>query len=68
MTWDLAVLVGVSTAKLVDMVEVVRGDDEAPELAQVTGVSICQAGLAVIMHCGLTPHTPVPGGKDTHTF
>lgn len=57
----LAVLFGVSAAELVDVVEVVRRDDEAVELAQVTLVCICQAVHAVIVHCGLTPHTPGGG-------
>lgn len=57
----LAVLFRVSAAELVDVVEVVRRDDEAVELAQVTLVCICQAVHAVIVHCGLTPHTPGGG-------
>lgn len=48
-------------AQLVDTVEVVRGDDEVVELAQVAHVSIRQALHAVIVHRGLTPHTPEGG-------
>lgn len=48
-------------AELVDAVEVVRRDDEAVELAQVTLVCILQAVHAVIVHGGLTPYTPVLG-------
>ena len=45
-------------AELVDTVEVVRRDDEAVELAQVTLVCIRQTVHTVIVHGGLTPHTP----------
>ncbi len=53
-------------AELVDTVEVVRRDDEAVELAQVTLVCVRQAVHAVIVHCVLTPHTP-EGGAEGHT-
>lgn len=52
-------------AQLVDTVEVVRGDDEVVELAQVAHVSIRQALHAVIVHCGLAPHTPEGGAGGT---
>lgn len=58
----LAVLVRVPAAQLVDSVEVVRGDDEAAELTQVAALCVRQAGHAVVVHCGLTPHTPA---RDT---
>lgn len=61
----LAVLIGVPAAELVDTVQVMRRDDEAVELAQVTLVCICQAVHAVIVHYGLTPHTP-EGGTQTY--
>lgn len=46
-----------SAPKLVHMVEVVRRYDEMMKLAQVTLV-IGQVVHAIVMHCGLTPHTP----------
>jgi len=55
---QLAVLIGVPAAELVDAVQVVRRDDEAVELTQITHICIRQAACAVIVHCGLTPHTP----------
>lgn len=39
--------------------------DEAVELAQVTLVCVRQAVHAVVVHCGLTPHTP-EGGTGGH--
>lgn len=51
----------VPAAKFVDTVEVLRRDDEAAELAQVTQVFICQAVHTVVMNCGLTPNTPRRG-------
>lgn len=54
----LAVLIRVSAPELVDAVEVVRRDDEAVELAQVTPVSIHLAVHAVLVHCALTPDAP----------
>lgn len=50
-----------SAPELVHVVEVVRRDDEMVELAQVTQV-IGQVVHTVIMHRGLTPHTPGGGG------
>lgn len=61
----LAVLIGMPAAELVDTVEVVRRDDQTVKLAQVTLVWIRQAVHAVIVHCGLTPHTP-EGGSERH--
>lgn len=65
-TSDLAVLIRMPAAELVDMVKVVRGDDEAAELAQLTALPVRQAGLAVVVHRGLTPHTPAKGQTHTH--
>lgn len=53
----LTVLVRVSAPELVDAVEVVRRDDQMAELAQVAPL-VGQLVHAVIVHCGLTPHTP----------
>lgn len=46
------------------MVEVVRRDDEAVELAQVTLVCVCQVVHAVVVYCGLTPHAPERGTQS----
>lgn len=48
-------------AELVDPIQVVRRDDKTVKLAQVTSVWIYQAVHAVVVHCGLTPHTPAGG-------
>lgn len=60
-----------SAPQLVDAVEVVRRDDEVLKLAQVAPL-LGQRVHAVIVHCGLTPHTPGGGGGiasalTTHT-
>lgn len=67
-TSDLAVLIRMPAAELVDMVKVVRGDDEAAELAQLTALPVRQAGLAIVVHHGLTPHTPAKGQTHTHQW
>lgn len=43
-----------------------RRDDEAAELAQIAHVGVRQAVHAVVVHRGLTPHTP-EGQTDTET-
>ncbi|KAF3851903.1 hypothetical protein F7725_005258 [Dissostichus mawsoni] len=53
-------------AQLVDLVQVVRRDDEAVELSQLTLVCIRQAGHAVIVHRVLTPHTPRGRRTQSH--
>lgn len=53
-------------AELVDKVEVVRRDDQTVKLSQVTPVWIRQTVHAVVVHCGLTPHTP-EGGPEGHS-
>lgn len=47
-----------AAAQLVDLVEVVGGDDEAVEFTQVANVGSGKAVHAVVVNCGLTPHTP----------
>lgn len=54
-------------AELVDPIQVVRRDDKTVKLAQVTSVWVYQAVHAVIVHCGLTPHTPA-GGPERHNL
>lgn len=61
----LAVFLRVAATQLVDPVEVVGRDDETVKLPQVTAVRIGQAVHAVVVHCGLTPHTP-KGGSHRH--
>lgn len=63
----LAVLIRMPAAELVDPIQIVRRDDKTVKLPQVTPVWICQAVHAVIMHCGLTPHTPA-GGPERHNL
>lgn len=60
----LAVLLRVAPTQLVDPVEVVRGNDETVELPQVAVLSVLLVLHAVVMHCGLAPHTP---GGEGHT-
>lgn len=54
----LIVLIRVSLAEFVDMIEVVGWDDETVKLAQVTVVWFHQVAHAVIVYCVLAPHTP----------
>ncbi len=54
----LAVLIGVSSAEFVDLIEVIRRYDNRAELSKITQI-IIQTRKAVIMHCGLTPYTPI---------
>lgn len=62
----LTILFRVSSAELVHVVEVVRRDDEAVELAQVTLACLQPAVHAVVVNSGLTPHTSEGGSKE-HT-
>ena len=62
----LAVLLGLPATQLVDLVQVVRRDDEAVELSQLTLVCIRQAVHAVIVHRVLTPHTPRGRRTQSH--
>lgn len=64
----LIVLIRVSVAEFVDMIEVVRWDDETVKLAQVAVLRFHQVAQAVIVYCVLTPHAPEVGSVATVSY